>query len=70
MEESYHITLRNHKDEDVEVRVVEHMFRWSEWQIVEESGEHSKLDAQQAEWRVTIPADGEAEVGYTVRYQW
>ena len=70
MEESYHITLRNHKDEDVEVRVVEHMFRWSEWQIIAESAEHDKLDAQQVEWRMTVPADGEAEVTYTVRYRW
>ena len=70
LEESYRITLRNHKDEDVEVRVVEHMFRWSEWEIVEESDEHEKLDAQTVEWRVTVPADGEAEVTYTVRYRW
>jgi len=70
LEESYRITLRNHKDEDVEVRVAEHMFRWSEWEIVVESDEHEKLDAQTVEWRVTVPADGEAEVTYTVRYRW
>jgi len=44
--------------------------RWSEWEIVEESDEHEKLDAQTVEWRVTVPADGEAEVTYTVRYRW
>jgi len=70
LEESYRITLRNHKEEDVEVRVVEHMFRWSEWEIVAESAEHEKLDAQTVEWRVTVPADGEEEVTYTVRYRW
>lgn len=70
IEESYEIALRNHKEEEVEVRVVEHMFRWSEWEIVEESAEHTKLDAQTIEWRVQIPADGEAEVAYTVRYTW
>ena len=70
LEETYRITLRNHKDEDVEVRVVEHMFRWSEWEITQESGEHSKLDAQQVEWRLPVPADGEAELTYTVRYRW
>ena len=59
MEESYEITLRNHKDEDVEVRVVEHMFRWTEWKILEESHEHDKTDAQTIEFRVPVEADGE-----------
>ncbi len=70
IEESYEIALRNHKEERVEVRVVEHMFRWSEWEILEESAEHTKLDAQSVEWRVQAPADGEAKVTYTVRYTW
>jgi len=70
MEESYEITLRNHKDEDIEVRVVEHMFRWSEWRILEESHEHEKLDAQTIEFRVPVEADGETVVTYTVRYEW
>lgn len=70
IEESYQITVRNHKQEDVQVRVVEHLFRWSEWQIIEESAEHTKLDAQTIEWRLDVPADGEATVTYTVRYKW
>ena len=36
MEESHKVTLRNHKDEDVEVRVTEHMFRWSQWEVLGE----------------------------------
>ena len=70
MEESYEITVRNHKDEDVEVRVVEHMFRWSEWQILEESHEYEKLDSRTIEFRVPVEADGETTVTYTVRYEW
>ncbi len=70
MEESYRITVRNHKAEDVTVRVVEHMFRWSEWKILEASQEYEKLDAQTIEFRVPIKADGEAVVTYTVRYEW
>jgi hypothetical protein len=70
MEESFEITLRNHKDEDVEIRVVEHMFRWSEWEIIEQSHEHDKLDAQTIEFRVPVEADGETTVTYTVRYEW
>jgi len=70
IEESYEITLRNHKEEAVQVRVVEHLFRWSNWDIIEESAEHTKLDAQTVEWRVDVPADGEAKITYTVRYSW
>jgi hypothetical protein len=70
MEESFEITVRNHKDEDVEVRVVEHMFRWSEWKIIEESHEHDKMDARTIEFRVPVEADGETVVSYTVRYEW
>jgi hypothetical protein len=70
LEESYEITLRNHKDEDIEVRVVEHMFRWSEWKILEESHEHIKTDSRTIEYHVPVEADGETQVTYTVRYQW
>ena len=70
MEESYEITLRNHKDEDIEVRVVEHMFRWTEWEILESSHEHEKMDAQTIEFRVPVEANGETVVTYTVRYEW
>lgn len=69
IEESFEITLRNHKDQDVEVRVVEHLFRWSEWEIEQESTGHTKLDQGTIEWRLEVPADGEATLTYTVRYE-
>ena len=70
MEESFEITVRNHKDEDIEVRVVEHMFRWSEWEILESSYEYEKMDAQTIEFAVPVEANGEAVVTYTVLYEW
>ena len=70
LEESYQITLRNHKEEDIEVRVVEHMFRWSEWKILEASHEYEKQDAQTIEFGVPVKAGGETVVTYTVRYEW
>lgn len=69
IEESFEITVRNHKDEDVEVRVVEHLFRWNEWEIVQESAGHTKLDQGSVEWRLPVPADGESTLTYTVRYE-
>jgi hypothetical protein len=70
MEESFEITLRNHKDEDIEVRVVEHLFRWVEWKILDESHEYTKTDARTIEFQVPVEANGESQVTYTVRYEW
>lgn len=70
IEETFTITLRNHKEQDVEVRVVERLYRWSDWEIVQETAEHAKIDAQTVEWRLEVPADGEASVTFTVRYRW
>jgi hypothetical protein len=70
IEESYEIKLRNHKKEAVEVRVVEHMFRWSNWQILKSNQDYTKTDAQTIEYRVKVAADAEQVVNYTVRYSW
>jgi hypothetical protein len=70
IEETYEITLRNHKVEEVEVRVVEHMFRWSEWEVLRSTEDYSKLDAQTIEFRVPLQADGEETIEYTVQYRW
>jgi hypothetical protein len=70
MEESFEITIRNHKDEAIEVRVVEHMFRWMEWEITSETHEHVKTDSRTIEYHLDIPANGEETVEYTVFYRW
>ncbi len=70
LEESFEITLRNHKEEDIEVRVVEHLFRWSEWQILDASEDFEKMDAQTIEFRLPVEADGETVLTYRVRYEW
>lgn len=70
LEEEYEITLRNHKDEKIEVRVVEHLFRWSDWKIIESNHDHEELDSSTIEFRVDVPADGERTIRYTVRYFW
>jgi hypothetical protein len=50
--------------------VVEHLFRWSEWKILESSHDYEKTDAQTIEFRVPVEAGGETVVNYTVRYEW
>jgi hypothetical protein len=70
MDESFEIRVRNHKKEAVTVRVVEHLYRWTNWKLAEQSQESHKTDAQTVEFPVTIAPDGEQIVTYTVHYSW
>jgi hypothetical protein len=69
-DESFEIRVRNHKKKAVEIRVVEHLYRWTNWKISASSDKHQKMDAQTMEFRVTVPPDGERVVTYTVHYTW
>jgi hypothetical protein len=70
MEETFEIRVRNHKKEPVNVRVVEHLYRWTNWTLTEQSQPSRKMDAQTAEFPVTIEPDGQQVVTYTVHYSW
>ncbi len=70
VEESFEITLRNHKKEAAEFRVVEHLYRGTGWQVMEESQQHKKIDSSTIEFRVPVKPGGEEKVSYTVRYTW
>jgi hypothetical protein len=70
VDESFEIKIRNHKKEDVEVRVVEHLYRWLNWEITGETIEHAKTDARTMEFRPKVPANGEVIINYTVHYTW
>ncbi|MBV8053553.1 MAG: DUF4139 domain-containing protein [Acidobacteriaceae bacterium] len=70
MEESFEIKVRNHKKDPVNVRVVEHLYRWSNWKLTEQSTSSNKTDAQTAEFPITVQPDGEQVVTYTVHYSW
>jgi hypothetical protein len=69
-DETFEIKLRNHKKEAVQVRVVEHMYRWIQWDITSKSMDFRKTDARTIEFRPTIAAGGEATIIYTVHYTW
>jgi hypothetical protein len=69
-DESFEIKVRNHKKEAVEVRVVEHLYRWIQWKITANSPDFAKTDARTIEFRPRIPANGEAVINYTVHYTW
>jgi hypothetical protein len=70
LDESFEIKLRNHKKEPVEIRVVEHLFRWTNWDITEKSDPFTKTNAQMIEFRIPVKADEEKTIHYTVHYSW
>lgn len=69
-EEDFEIKVRNRKTTPIAVRVVEHLYRWSNWSIPQKSDEFTKKDAQTIEFNVTVPPDAEKVVRYRVRYEW
>ena len=70
MDESFEIRIRNHKKEAVEVRAVEHLYRWTNWKVTEQSSNFSKKDAQTIEFPVTVAPNSEQVITYTVHYSW
>jgi len=70
MDESFEIKLRNRKHEPVEIRVVEHLYRWNNWDITQKSDSFTKKDSQTIEFRVPVKPDEEKTVTYTVHYSW
>lgn len=73
LEEDFRLELRNDREEAVELRVVERMHRWDEWEVLRprldgEPAEPRRLDVRTVDWRVSLPAETERELTYTVRY--
>jgi len=69
-DESFEIKVRNHKKEPVEIRVVEHLYRWTNWMIRTKSQDFEKTDSQTVEFKVPLKPDEEKTVTYKVHYWW
>ncbi len=70
LEEEIEITLRNHKNEAVDVLVKENLYRWVNWAIVSRTDNYEKQDSRTIHFPVTVAKDGEKKVRYKVRYTW
>ncbi len=67
-EEDYEVTLRNHKDEGVVVKVIDHPHGF--WSVTKSSHEHEKVEANRIEFTIPVEKDGETKLTYTVRYEY
>jgi hypothetical protein len=68
--ESFEIKVRNHKTVPVDVHVVEHLYRWNQWEITKSSATYQKKDAQTIEYLVHLAPDEERTITYTAHYTW
>lgn len=64
-ETEWEVVLRNHKQEDVTVTVIEPVF--GEWQVRQSSHKHEKLDAHNIKFSIPVPQDGSVKLKYRVR---
>jgi hypothetical protein len=70
LDESFEIKVRNHKKEAAEVRVVEHLYRGTTWEIPISSSPFKKTDSQTAEFQVQLAPGEEKTVSYSAHYTW
>ncbi len=61
---AYEVEIHNAKEEDVVVRVLEHVP--GDWKMMESSAPHTKIDTSTVEWRVEVPAEQRVTLKYKV----
>jgi hypothetical protein len=64
----FEISLRNHKKQDVSVRVIEPIP--GDWKMLSSSHDYEKTEAFTAEFMVPVPQDKEVKVTYKVRIRY
>ena len=68
-EEAFEIKLRNHKEEAVTVKVLEKLYRWKGWKVVQKNHDYEQLDSRTIVFPVKLDKDGEVTITYRVRYE-
>ncbi len=64
-ESSYQIEIKNAKDKEVKVKILEQLP--GDWEILSESHQHKKEAAFTAYWLLPVPAKGSSTLEYSVR---
>lgn len=65
IETEWEVTLRNRKEEDITVTVIEPV--WGEWSVMSSSHTYEKLDANNIKFSIPVAKDGETKLTYRVR---
>ena len=64
-ESAYEVEFKNAKNEEVEVTLVEAVP--GDWKVLRESVAGTKINAQQMQWKIKVPANGKTIFTYRVR---
>src|SRR5262249_30306955 len=70
LSETFALRLVNRSAHAQNVIVREHLYRWTQWNIVQSSTKYEKRGADTVDFKLDVPADGEAKLSYVVQYQW
>ena len=62
------IKLRNHKEQDIKVTVLEYV--GTSWEITQKTHPYEKLSASKIKFEVDVPQDGETTIEYTIYYDY
>jgi hypothetical protein len=68
--ETFEIRLRNHKNEAVDVTVLENLYRAANWKIENANRKHARETSNRIRFNLTVPSEGETVVRYTAHYTW
>ena len=68
--ETFEITLRNQKEVSTKIKVVEPLYRWSNWKINSNSDKYTKQNASTIEFNIKLKPEEEKVITYTVHYWW
>ncbi len=67
---SYEIKLKNHKNNDIVVTVIEDTPGWYEWKIEKSNLEYKKVSAYKVEFQVPVKSNGDNTMTYTIESWW
>ncbi len=70
VEEAFKIELKNHKKEPVTIMVIEKLYRWSNWEMLECSQKYEKVNDRTIRFMIPIKPDKTQTIEYRVRYSW
>jgi hypothetical protein len=67
-ETEWDVQIRNHKQEDVQVTIIEPVP--GDWEVVKSSHPYDKIEGHTLQYIVSVPKDGKVTVNYRVRMRW
>jgi hypothetical protein len=62
------VTIRNHKDEDVQILYWDYV--GGDWEVRNSSLDFTQRDASTIEFKIPVEANGETDLTYTIRQEW